>query len=139
MKDMMPMIADYAQKYHDDHPGEPVKIAFLPNSVWYIFQFAMQYDFAYGERFYDLTWNHGLKQEDILSAIQIPCVYIHAKESVDPNGVYECAASREQAERAVAYIGDNCRLVETDTSDHVIHTVHSQLYLDAVNSLLPQE
>ena len=47
-----------------------------------------------------------------------------------------CAASREQAERAVAYIGDNCRLVETDSSDHTIHTVHMKEYIDAVNSLL---
>ena len=135
MKDMMPMIADYAQKYYDEHPGEPVKIEFLPNSVWYVFQYAMKYDFAYGERFYDLSWNHGLKHEDILSAIRVPCVYIHAKESVDPNGVYECAATREQAERAVSLIGSNCRLVETDTNDHVIHTVHSGVYIDAVNSL----
>ena len=44
--------------------------------------------------------------------------------------------SREQAERAVGYIGDNCTLVETDTNDHVIHTVHSDVYIDAVNSLL---
>ena len=137
MKDMMPMVADYAQQYHDSHPGEPVKIAFLPNSVWYVFQYAMQYDFAYGEHFYDLSWNHGLKHEDILSAIRVPCVFIHAKESVDQNGVFTCASSREQAERAVSCIGENCSLVETDTSDHVIHTVHMDLYINAVNSLHP--
>ena len=136
MKDLMPKIADDAQKYHDEHPGEPVKIAYLPYDLWYIFQFAMEYDFAYGEHFYDVSWNHGHKQEDILAAIKIPCVFIHAKESVDQNGVYNCASSREQAERAVALIGDNCRLVETDTSDHVIHTVHPDVYLEAVNSML---
>ena len=95
-----------------------------------------EYDFEYGERFYDLTWNHGLKHEDILSAIDVPCIYIHAKESIHENGTYLCAASREQAERAVSYIGDNCRLIETDSSDHVIHTVHSDVYIEAVNSLL---
>ena len=42
---------------------------------------------------------------------------------------------REQAERAVGYIGDNCRLIESETNDHVIHTVHSQFYIDAVNSM----
>ena len=36
-----------------------------------------------------------------------------AKESIHENGTYLCAASREQAERAVSYIGDNCRLIET--------------------------
>ena len=53
-----------------------------------------------------------------------------------PNGVNLSATTREQAERAVSYIGENCRLVETDTNDHVIHTVHSDVYIDSVNSLL---
>ncbi len=77
-----------------------------------------------------------MSHKEILSAIDVPCVYLHAKETLHENGTFLCAASREQAERAVSYIGDNCRLVETDTSDHVIHTVHRDVYVDAVNSLL---
>ena len=136
MKDSMPSIADYAQSYHEKHPDEPVKIGFLPSSIWYVLQFAQEYDFAYGEHFYDLTWNHGLTHEQILSDIDVPCVYIHAKENVAEDGTYLCAASREQAERAVSYIGDNCRLIETSSSDHTIHTVHKDDYINAVNSLL---
>lgn len=136
MKDAMPGIANYAQKYHNSHPNEAVKIGFLPSSIWFVFDYAQEYDFAYGEKFYDLTWNHGLKHEQILSDIKVPCVYIHAKEMLHENGTYLCAASREQAERAVEYIGDNCKLVETSDSDHVIHTVHSEDYINAVNSLL---
>lgn len=139
MKDAMPGIADYAQKYHDKHPGEAVKIGFLPSSIWFVFDYARYYDFEYGERFYDLSWNHGLTHEKILSDINVPCVYIHAKENVYETGIYLCAASREQAERAVQYIGDSCRLIETDDSDHVIHSVHADVYIDAVNSLIDQE
>ena len=135
MKDSMPKLADYAQSYQENHPDEPVKIGFLPSSIWYVFQFAQEYDFAYGERFYDLTWNHGLTHEQILSDIDVPCVYIHAKENIAEDGTYLCAASREQAERAVSYIGDNCRLIETSNSDHIIHTVHMEEYINAVNSL----
>lgn len=135
MKDGMTGIANYTQKYHDKHPNEAVKIGFLPASIWSVFAYAKEYDFAYGEHFYDLSWNNGYTHEQILSDIDVPCVYIHAKESVHENGTYLCAASREQAERAVSYIGDNCSLVETDTSDHLIHTVHSDLYMEAVNSL----
>lgn len=137
MKDAMPGLANYAQQYHERHPDEPVKIGFLPSSIWYIFQFAREYDFNYGEHFYDLSWNHGLTHEQILSDIKIPCVYLHAKEGRSEDGIYLCAASREQAERAVGYIGDSCRLVETSDSEHTIHTVHSDVYLAAVNSLLP--
>ena len=72
--------------YHEKHPDEPVKIGFLPSSIWYVFQFAQEYDFAYGERFYDLTWNHGLTHEQILSDIDVPCVYIHAKENTAEDG-----------------------------------------------------
>ena len=54
------------------------------------------------------------------------------------NGVYLCAASKEQADRAVAFIGENCRLVETENSDHNIHGSHEDIYLDAVNSFLKE-
>lgn len=136
MADAMPKIADYVQKRYQKKPNKAPQIGFLPASIWYVFEYAKEYDFAYGERFYDLSWNHGLTHEEILSAIEVPCVYIHAKENIHENGTYLCAASREQAERAVAYIGDNCRLVETENSDHVIHTAHSAFYIEAINSLL---
>lgn len=136
MRDSMPGIANYAQKYHDKHPDEAVKIGFLPSFVWSIFAYAQKYDFAYGEHFYDLSWNHGYSHEQILSDIEVPCVYIHAKEKSAEDGTYLCAASQEQAERAVSLIGEKCRLIETDTSDHVIHTVHKELYIEAVNLLL---
>ncbi|MDD6473528.1 MAG: hypothetical protein PUF62_10950 [Bacteroidales bacterium] len=136
MKGAMPGIADYAQKCHLKNPDEAVQIGFLPPSIWSVFKYAKEYDFAYGERFYDLSWNHGLTHEEILTAIDVPCVYIHAKETVHENGTFLCAASREQAERAVSYIGGNCRLIETNSSDHVIHTVHRDEYIEAVNLLL---
>lgn len=136
MEKAMPGIANYAQRYHEKHPKKAVKIGFLPASIWGVFEYAKEYDFGYGERFYDLSWNHGLTHKEILTHIKVPCVYIHAKETVHESGIYLCAASREQAERAVSYIGENCSLVETDTSDHVIHTVHREVYIKAVNSLL---
>lgn len=97
MADAMPGIADYAEKQHQKYPEESVKIGFLPSSIWYVFEYAKEYDFVYGERFYNLSWNHGLTHEEILSALEVPCVYIHAKENVH---------------------------LETDTSDHVIHTAY---------------
>ena len=107
-----------------------------PYSVWFVFKYAKDYDFAYGEHFYDLSWNHGYTHEQILSDINVPCVYMHAKENISETGVYLCAASLEQAKRAVGYIGDECKLIETSTSDHTIHAVHSKEYIDAINSLL---
>lgn len=138
MKNAMQGIANYAQWYRQRHPGEEVKIFFLPKSATCIFHYIDQYDMLYGEHFYDLTWNHGLTHEQLLSDIEVPCIYLHATEKVAKNGVYLCAASGEQAQRAAALIGDNCRLIETGSSDHAIHNVHRDLYLDAVNSFLSE-
>ena len=102
MGDSMDGIANYAEQYHRDHPDESVKIGFLPSSSWNVFQYARDYDFAYGEHFYDLSWNHGHTHKEILSAIDVPCVFLHAKEMIHENGTYLCASSREQAERAVS-------------------------------------
>lgn len=138
MKDAMPGLANYAQKYREKHPTEEVKIMFLPSSITAVFHYVDQYDMLYGEHFYDLTWNNGIAHEKMLSDIDIPCVYLHARENVAENGVYLCAASKEQADRAVAFIGENCRLVETENSDHNIHGSHEDIYLDAVNSFLKE-
>lgn len=138
MKDSMPGIANYAQHYSEKHPGEEVKIFFMPASATITFHYVKQYDMLYGEHFYDLTWNNGITHERLLSDIAIPCIYLHAKENVADNGVYLCAASREQAERAVALIGDNCQLIETEDSNHNIHGTHTQIYVDAINSFLKE-
>ncbi len=136
MKDSMSGIANYAQHYSEKHPGEEVKIFFMPASATITFHYVKQYDMLYGEHFYDLTWNNGITHEQLLSDITIPCIYLHAKENVADNGVYLCAASREQAERAVALIGDNAQLIETEDSNHDIHGTHTQIYVDAINSFL---
>lgn len=136
MADAMPGLANYTQMYSEKHPNEEVKNVFLPSSVTGVFHYVVNYDFEYGEHFYDLSWNHGYTHKEILSKIEVPCIYLHAKEGISETGVYLCAASKEQAERAVGYIGDNCELIETSTSDHVIHEVHSEVYMDAINSFL---
>ncbi|WP_010250735.1 alpha/beta fold hydrolase [Acetivibrio cellulolyticus] len=136
MADSMDGIANYAQKYHEKHPDEEVKIFFMPSSAVSIFHYVVDYDFAYGEHFYDLSWNNGYTHKEIFENIDVPCIYLHAKENAADTGVYLCAASREQAERAVEYIGPNCELRETSDSSHVIHSVHRDIYLEAVNSMV---
>lgn len=136
MPQAMDGIANYVDKYNKKHPNEEVKIFFLPKSITGIFHYVVNYDFQYGEHFYDLSWNNGIKQEDILSDIKVPCIYLHAKESKDKNGTLTCAASNEQAERAADYIGENCTIIETSTSDHLIHLVHSDVYIDTINKFL---
>lgn len=127
-------LANAAQSYHEKHPDEYVKIPYMPSSLWYIFKYYEDFDFDYAENFYDLSWNNGYSHKQILSDIQVPCIYLHAKEGFSSEGGLICAASREQAERAVSYIKTQCELIETPTSDHTIHTKYPDIYLNAVNS-----
>lgn len=136
MEKSIDKIANYAQKYHEKHPNEELKIFFLPKSITCLFHYFDNYDLKYGEHFFDFSWNHGIKQEDIFKNIKIPCVYIHAKENLDKNGIYLCAASRAQAERAIECIGDNCKFIETNDSNHSIHSAHKIEYINAVNSFI---
>ena len=48
MADAMPRIADYAQKQYQKKPDAAVQIGFLPYSMWYVFEYAKEYDFMYG-------------------------------------------------------------------------------------------
>lgn len=138
MKNAMDGLGNYAQYYRNKHPDEEVKIMFLPKSMTTAFHYVEQYDMMYGEHFYDLTWNNGIEHSKMLSDINIPCVYLHAQDSVAENGVHLCAATNEQASRAVSLIGDNCKLVETPDNDHNIHGNHKDIYLEAVNGLLKE-
>lgn len=136
MKPVMPFLANYAQWTARRHPDEEVKMPFLPRSITCMFHHVGQYDMLYGEHFYDLTWSRGVRHAQMLADIAVPCVYLHAKETVSPEGVLFCAASRAQAERAVALIGDDVALIETPDSDHNIHGKHTTLYLEALSRLL---
>ena len=133
MANAMPGLANYAQKYSNSHTGEAVQFFFMPQSINQTFQFVNEYDFAFGEHFYDYTWHAGISHEKLMSDIHVPTVFIHAKDQYSPDGILMAASSNEQARRAVSLI-DNCRLIELESS-HLIHWYHPDVFIDAVNSL----
>lgn len=132
MASSMPGLANYAQKYSDSHPGEAVQFFFLPQSINQTFQYVSEYDFSFGEHFYDYTWHSGISHEKLMADIHVPTVFIHTKARYSPDGILMAAASDEQARRAVELI-ENCRLVEPESS-HLIHWYHPDVFVDAVNS-----
>ena len=132
MANAMPGLANYAQKYSTSHPGEAVQFFFMPQSVNQSFQFTNEYDFTFGEHFYDYTWHAGISHEKLMADIHVPTVFIHAKELYSPDGILMAASSNEQARQAVSLIAD-CRLVELE-SNHLIHWYHPDVFIDAINS-----
>lgn len=133
MASSMNGLANYAQSYHEKHADEPVQYFFMPESTNFTFLHTKEYDFMFGEHFYDYTWHSGISHEALMSDINIPTVFIHAKDSYTETGILQAASSDEQARRAVSLIGD-CELIEL-SSNHDIHRFNPAVFINAVNSL----
>lgn len=130
-------LSDMAQRYHEKHPDEVVKIGFLPSVAWSVNQYLPDYDLNYGEHFYDLTWNHGFTHRQILSDIRVPSILIHEKENIGSDGVYLCATSDENARKAVSCNKDNITLIEVESSFHDFHSNHTDEFVNIINSMNP--
>lgn len=133
MASSMDGLANYAQHYHEKHPGEPVQYFFMPESINFTFLHIAEYDMQFGGHFYDYTWHSGISHEKLMSDIDVPTVFIHAKAAYTDDGILLAASSDEQAGRAVELIGE-CELVEL-SSNHDIHRFHPDVFIDAVNKL----
>ncbi|MBS7527675.1 alpha/beta hydrolase [Fusibacter paucivorans] len=137
MANAMPGLANYAEQYSIRHPDKPVQFFFMPQSINLTFQYVDQYDFAFGEHFYDYTWHADIRHETLMSAIHVPTFFIHAKEQYSPDNILMAASSDAQARKAVALI-DDCQLIELE-SNHLIHWYHPEVFIDAVNRFLVSE
>ena len=133
MASSMDGLANYAQYYSEKHPGEPVQYFFMPESINFTFLHSQEYDFLFGEHFYDYTWHSGISHETLMSDINVPTIFIHAKDSYTETGILLAASSDEQARKAVELIG-NCELVEL-SSNHDIHRFNPDVFIDTVNAL----
>ena len=133
MESSMDGLANYAQQYYEKHPDKPVQYFFMPESINFTFLHMREYDFLFGEHFYDYTWHSGISHKTLMSDIKVPAIFIHAKDSYTDDGILLAASSDEQARQAVSLIGD-CELVEL-SSNHDIHRFHPDVFINAVNSL----
>lgn len=133
MSSSMEGLGNYAQWYHEKHPEEPIQYFFMPESLNYPFLYIKEYDFAFGEHFYDYTWHSGISHETLMSDIEVPTVFIHAKDSYTEDDILQAASSDEQAREAASLMKD-CEIVEI-SSNHNIHRFHPETFIDAVNSL----
>ena len=134
MSSSMGGLSNYAQQYYKKRPNEPVQFFFMPESINFMFLHIREYDFRFGEHFYDYSWHSGIAHETLMSNIKVPTVFLHAKDSYTKDGILMAASSDEQARKAVKLIG-NCELIEL-SSNHDIHRFHPDVFINAVNKLL---
>lgn len=133
MSSAMDGLANYAQRYHEKHPNTPVQFFFMPESINFTFLYVSEYDFQFGEHFYDYTWHSGMDHETLMRNIKVLTIFLHAQEAYTDNGILMAASSNGQARKAVGLI-ENCKLIEL-SSNHDIHRFHPDVFIDAVNKL----
>lgn len=125
-----------AREYSQKNNTECKKIWYLPYSWIHGLLYTDEYDYEFAETFYDGSWFDGVSQEEILRGIECPCVYIKAKTDYGEDGVLYAANEEEDAKR-VAELIKNCETVETPTSDHDIHFVYSETFIDVLVKACP--
>lgn len=109
-----------AVSYHKKHPNEPVHLKYLPPEINRIFESATYpYDRKFGETFYDHTWFAGYNQEEVLSKIKTPAVFIKADTNYDGD-LLLAALTDEDADRVVSLLA-NGRRIDVNSPGHDIH------------------
>lgn len=122
-----------AQEQYEKNPDKPVQFLFMPESVNFSFLYTKEYDLLFGENFYNYSWHSDISHEQLMSDINVPTVFIHAKASYTEDGILQAASSDEQARTAVELIG-NCEFIELE-SNHNIHRFNSETFLSAFEML----
>jgi pimeloyl-ACP methyl ester carboxylesterase len=127
-------MADAVQAFRKEHPGEPLKISWIPYSWIRVMRFIDGYDLQFGEAFYDGSWMAGVDQEAMLKSIQCPVIYLKAATSYGKDGVLYAANSDEDAQKVQSCIAD-CETI-TIQSGHDIHYEHPDEFIAACETLL---
>lgn len=131
---MVNLLADSARQHAAKSPDTPFKVWYMPASMMNALYYTHQYDLLFGEAFYNDTWFAGLDEDTVLKSIQCPTVYLHAKESYMMDGIMTCATPEKDAEQVAALI-PNCQKIELSASDHDIHYVYPDEFLNGLDAL----
>ena len=123
--------AQTAREYSAKYGTECKKIWYMPYSWTMGLLYTDEFDSYFSETFYDGSWFEGVTQEEILSGINCPCVYIKAKTSYGEDGVLYAANTDEDAQKVMELIKD-CTYIETETSDHDIHFKYPEKFIEVL-------
>lgn len=97
------LLISYYRVFHKD---SPVELAFLPAAVQETIRGLDMYDPAFGDAFYEGTWNEGFDHAQALRRITCPVLLIQADTSFMEDGTLNGAMSEEMAEKAMSLLSD---------------------------------
>ncbi len=125
--DLRKLTARSTREYRAEHPGEPLKLWFVPYNWIHGTLYLDDFDLAFAETFYTGSWFEGFNQEETLSKINCPSVYIKAATQYGEDGVLYAANSDEDAEKVHRLIKGNEMI--TIKSGHDIHFEHPDEFI----------
>jgi len=133
----------YSLKWIDRHPGQPLRIFFLPPIVNVYFEGLVHYDPAFGATWDDGAWYRGFDTAAALAAVDVPVTLIHTDwwyrrngTSYSKDGVLMAAMDVDDRERAVKLLtGTATPEVVTIASGHLVHFERPKEYLAALSTL----
>lgn len=127
-------MANAVVSFRKKHPGEPLKIIRLPNSLVRMMNYVDEYDLLFGESFYNGSWMSGIEQEEMLKNIKCSTIYLKAATNYGKDGVLYAANSDEDAKKVQDCIAD-CETI-TIKSGHDIHFEHPEVFVSACEKLI---
>ena len=141
--------ADSAKRFAQKHPGKPLCIWYIPQSLLRGMYYGHMYDLRFAETFYSGTWFDGVSQEDILRGVSCPCTYIKAKTgylvdgkittetaALDLTHAMLCCANTDADAERVRSLLPGCRSVVTESNDHLIHAKYPALFIRETEAFL---
>lgn len=126
----------YSLRWIDRHPGQPLRIWFLPPLINVYFEGLAHYDPAFGAAWDTEQWYGGFDTATALAAVSAPTVLIHTTwwhdhhgTSYDKSGVLVAAMDTDDAARAIDLVPD--AEIATVSSGHLVHFERPKDYLAA--------
>ncbi|MED5370134.1 MAG: alpha/beta hydrolase [Myxococcota bacterium] len=107
------------QRYREDHPGEPLELTALPDTIRLLIRGLAVYDPHFGAAFYDGSWSAGFDQAQALAKVSAPTLLLHANFEVLDDGTLNGALDDADAARAVALLSDGS--YQRVDAEHVVH------------------
>ena len=132
--DLRKFVAASARKYRAEHPGEPLKLWYVPYQWIHGTLYLDDFDLGFSETFYTGSWFEGFNQQKTLSQIDCPSVYIKAATQYGKDGVLYAANSDEDAEKVHSLIKGN--EMTTIKSGHDIHFEHPDKFVQIMAEFL---
>lgn len=132
------IIANAAVNFVRDHPGEPVKVWFVPHRILHGDLYMNQYDPLFGETFYTGSWFDDTDQADILRRVQCPAIYIKVITRFGKDGVLWAANDDADAARVESLLPNGRTILISNTGHDVKYddpAAFSKICLDFLSEI----